>query len=125
MNPPPTSLLIPSLWVIQCTSREYLVPCIQPVLVSYFTYENIHVSMSFSQIIPPWPTLTESNRLLYICVSFPVVHTGLLLPSLKFYIHALVFCIGVFLSGLLHSYNRLQFHPPHPPDSNVFFLTAE
>ena len=31
----------------------------------------------------------------------------------KFHIYVLVYCIGIFLSGLLHSVFRLQFHPPH------------
>ena len=31
----------------------------------------------------------------------------------KFHIYVLVYCIGVFLSGLLHSVYRLQFHPSH------------
>ena len=42
------------------------------------------------------------KTVLYICVSFAVSHTGLSLPSFKFRIYALVYCIGVFLSGLLH-----------------------
>ena len=41
------------------------------------------------------------KTVLYIRVSFAVLHTGLSLP--KFHIYALVYCIGVFLSGLLHS----------------------
>ena len=36
----------------QCTSPECPVSCIEPGLVIYFTYGNIHVSMLFSQIIP-------------------------------------------------------------------------
>ena len=35
----------------QCTSPEHLVSCIEPGLVICFTYDNIHVSMLFSQII--------------------------------------------------------------------------
>ena len=38
-----------------CTSPEYPVTCIEPGLVIYFTYDNIHVSVLFSQIIPPSP----------------------------------------------------------------------
>ena len=66
LNPPPTSLPIPSLWVIQCTNPEHPVSCIEPGLVIRFTYDNIHVSMPFSQIIPP---ATESKRLFYTSAS--------------------------------------------------------
>ena len=40
----------------------------------YFTYGNIHVSMLFSQIIPPWPSPTESKRLFYTSVSLLLSH---------------------------------------------------
>ena len=65
----------------QCTSPEHPVSCIKPGLVIYFTYDNIHVSMLFSQIIPPSPSPTESKSLLFTCVSFAVLHIGSLLPS--------------------------------------------
>ena len=67
----------------QCTSPKHLVSCIKPGLANHFTYDNLHVSMPFSHIIPPSPSLTESKRLfvLYSCVSFAVSHTGLYLPS--------------------------------------------
>ena len=35
--------------------------CTELGLVNYFTYGNIHVSMLFSQIIPPSPSVTESR----------------------------------------------------------------
>ena len=43
----------------QCTSPEHPVSCIQPGLVICFTYGNIHVSMLFSQIIPPRPSFSH------------------------------------------------------------------
>ena len=46
----------------QCTSPKHPVSCIKPGLVTHFIYDIIHVSMPFSQIIPPSPSLTESNR---------------------------------------------------------------
>ena len=70
LNPPPTSLPVPSLWVI---------PVHQPQASSImyqtwtgwirFIYDIIHVSMPFSQIIPPSPSPTESKRLFYTSVS--------------------------------------------------------
>ena len=53
----------------QCTSPENPVSCIKPGLAIRFTYDIIHVSMLFSQIIPPLPSPTESKRLFYTSVS--------------------------------------------------------
>ena len=53
----------------QCTSPEHPVSCIKPGVVICFTLDNIHVSMPFSQIIPPLPSPTESKRLFYTSVS--------------------------------------------------------
>ena len=102
LNPPP-SQYHPS-GSSQCTSPKLPVSCIEPRLVIHFLYDIIHVSMPFSQIIPPSPSPTESKRLFYTSVS-------LLLSRIydhhyhlsKFHIYALMYCIGVFLSGLLHS----------------------
>ena len=88
----------------QCTSRKHPVSCIEPGLVSHFIYDIIHVSMPFSQIIPPSPSPTESKRLFYTSVSLLLSHIqGYCYHLSKFHIYALVYCIGVFLSGLLHS----------------------
>ena len=53
----------------QCTSPEHPVSCTEPGLAICFTYNNIHVSMLFSQIIPPSPSPTESKRLFYASMS--------------------------------------------------------
>ena len=47
----------------QSTSPEHPVSCIEPGLVIHFTYDKIHISMPFSNIIPPSPSPTESKRL--------------------------------------------------------------
>ena len=47
----------------QCTSPEHPVSCIEPGLAICFTYDNIHVSVLSSQIIPPLPSPTESKSL--------------------------------------------------------------
>ena len=84
-------------------SPEHPVSCIEPGLVIRFTYD-IHVSMPFSQLIPPSPSPTESKRLFYTSASLLLSHIqGYCYHLSKFHIYALVYCIGVFLSGLLHS----------------------
>ena len=65
LNPSPTSLLVPSLWVIPVHRPKHPVSCIKPGLAIHFLYDIIHVSMPFSQIIPPSPSPTESKRLFY------------------------------------------------------------
>ena len=88
----------------QCTSPKHPVSCIEAGLAIRFIYDIIHVSMPFSQIIPPSPSPTESKRLFYTFVSVLLSRKQgyHYLPS-RFHIYALVYCIGVFLSGLLHS----------------------
>ena len=142
---PPPFLYHPSR-SSQCTSPEHPVSCIEPGLAIHFTY-NIHVSMPFSQIIPPSPSPTESKRLFYTSVSLLLSRVqGYHYHLSKFHICTLVegngnplqcsclenprdrgawwaavygiaqsrtrlkhteaaaaYCIGVFLSDLLHS----------------------
>ena len=104
LNPPPTSLPNHPSGSSQCTSPKHPVSCIKPGLATRFLYDIIHVSMPFFQIIPPSPSPTESKRLFYIHVSLLLSHIqGYHYHLSKFHIYALVYCIGIFLSGWLHS----------------------
>ena len=103
-NPPPSSLPYHPSGSPQCTSPKQPVSCIEPGLETRFIYDIIHVSMPFSQIIPPSHSPTESKRLFYTSVSLLLSHIqGYCYHLSKFHIYALVYCIGVFFSGLLHS----------------------
>ena len=89
---------------LQCTSPKHPASCIEPRLAIRFLYDIIHVSLPFSQIIPPSPSPTESKRLFYKSVSLLLFSIkGYHYHLSKFPIYALAYCIGVFLSGLLHS----------------------
>ena len=97
LNPPPTSLPIPSLWAVPVHWPKHPVSCIKPGLATHFIYDIKHVSMPFSQIIP-------SKRLFYTSVSLLLSRIqGCCYHLSKFHMYALVHCFGVFLSGLLHS----------------------
>ena len=116
MNPPQVYMCSPS-WTLlpppspfhpsgspQCTSPKHPVSCIEPGLATHFIHDILHVSMPFSQIFPPSPSLTEPIRLFYTSVSLLLSRTqGYCYHLSKFHIYALVYCIGVFSSGLLHS----------------------
>ena len=51
-----------------CTSPKHPVSCIRHRLAIRFLHDSIHVSMPFSQIIPPSPSPIESKSLLYTSV---------------------------------------------------------
>ena len=88
----------------QCTSPKHPVSCIEPRLAIHFLHDSIHVSMLVFQIIPPSPSPRESKSLFYTSVSLLLSRIqGYCYHLSKFNIYVLVYCIGVFLSGLLHS----------------------
>ena len=88
----------------QCTSPKHPVSCVEPGLATRFIYDILHVSMPFSQIIPPSPSPTESKRLFYTSESLLLSRIqGYCYHLSKFHIYVLVCYTGVFLSGLLHS----------------------
>ena len=97
----------------QCTSPKHSVSCIKPGLVIYFTYDNIHVSILLSQIIPPHllpqrPKVCSLYLCLFCCLAYSVI--TIFLNSIYMCKYAvLVF----FFLTYFTLYNRLQFHPPH------------
>jgi len=82
LKPPPTSLPIPSLWVIPV--HQPWAPCLMHWT---WTGDSFHIwyYTCFNAILPYHPALALSYKVqktvLYICVSFAVSHTGLSLPS--------------------------------------------
>ena len=100
---PPPSLYHPS-GSSQCTSPEHPISYIEPGLVIHFLYDIIHVSIPFSQIIPPSPSPTEFKRLFYTSVSLLLSHIqGYRYHLSKFHIYALVYCIGLEKEMATHS----------------------
>ena len=81
-NPPPSSLPIPSLWVVPVHQ-----PQASSIMHRTWTGDSFHTwyYTCFNAILPNLPTLSLSHRVhksvLYISVSFAVLYTGLLLPS--------------------------------------------
>ena len=108
----------------QCTSPEHPVSCIEPGLAIYFTYDNIHVSMLFSQIIPPSPSPTESKvcslpLCLFCCLTYRVIIT-IFLNSIyiRYYTVLLSFwlmSLCIIGSSFIHLIRI---------DSNVFFFNS-
>ena len=85
----------------------------------------IYMFKCYSQIIPTSPSPTESNSLFFTSVSLLLSHIqGHHYHLSKFHTYALIYCIGVFLSDLLHSVGSSFIHLIRT-DSNVFFLIAE
>ena len=127
LNPfPPPSPSHPS-GSSQCTCPEHPVSCIQPGLAIYFLYDSIHVSMLFSQIIPPSPSPTESKSLFFTSVSLLLSRIqGHRYHLSKSHIYVSIYRIGVF-SSWLTSLCILGSSFIHliRMDSNAFFLMAE
>ena len=109
LDPPPSSLPIPSLWVIpmhqpQASSIVHRIWTGYSFHIWYYTY--------FNAILPNHPTLALSHRVqkivLYINVSFAVSYTGLFYHLSKFHIYALVYYTEYPLSlnsSVDHSFN--------------------
>ena len=103
LNPLAPPSLSPPSGLSQCTGFECPVSCLELGPVIYFTSGNIYVSVLFSQIIPPLPSPTESKSVLYICLFGCLAYRVIITTFLNSILYVLIYCIGVFLSDLLHS----------------------
>ena len=115
MNPPQVYMCSPS-WTLlpphtiplgrpsaPAPSIQYHASNLDWRLISYMIL-YVFIRMPFSEIITPSPSTTESKRLFYTSVSLLLSRIqGYRYHLSKFHIYALVYCIGVFPSGLLHS----------------------
>jgi len=82
LNPSPSSLPVPSLWVVPVHQ-----PQASSITHQTWTGDSFHIwyYTGFNAILPNHPTLSLSHKVqktvLYICVSFAISHTRLSLPS--------------------------------------------
>ena len=82
LNPPPSSLPVPSLWVVPVHQ-----PQASSIMHRTWTGDSFHIRYytCFNVILPNQHTLSLSHRVqktvLYISVSLGASNTGLLLPS--------------------------------------------
>ena len=100
---PSTSLPIPSLWVIPVHQPQ--ASCILHQIWAGDSFLTWYYRC-FNAILPNHPPHppTESKRLFYTSMSLLLSRIrGCRYHHSEFHVYALVYCIGVFLSGLLHS----------------------
>ena len=107
--PPPSPQNLPGS--SPCTSPKHPVSCIKHRLVIHFLHDSIHVSVPFSQIIPPSPSPTESKSPFFTSVSLLLSRIkGYPYHLSKFYIYVLVW--NLLLNLYREGKNIASFFPP-------------
>ena len=115
LNPPPTSLPTPSLWVVP--EHQLWVPCfmhqthwssILHMVIYMFQYYSLN--SSYPRLLPQSPKICSLHLCLFFCLAYKVV-VIVFLNSIYICVSILYWCFPFWLTSLLH--NRLQFHPPH------------
>ena len=109
----------------QCTGFECSVSCIKLGLVIYFTYGNIHVSMLFSQIIPPSPSpqfssVQSLSHVQLFATPWTAAHQASLSITNSRSSLRLTSIESVMLSSHLILCRPLLLLPPLPPSIRVF-----
>ena len=121
LNPPSSSLPIPSLWVVPVHQPRASSIMHRTWTGDSFIYDIIHVSLPFSLIIPPSPSPTESKRLFYTSVSLLLsCLQGYRYHLSKFHIYALVYCIGREGNGTPLQYSCLE----NPMDGEAWWAAV-
>ena len=135
MNPPQVYMCSPP-WTLlpppspyhpsgssQCTSPKHPVSCIEPGLATRFIHDILHVSMPFSQIFPPSPSLTESIRLFYTLVSLLLSRTQGYCYLSFYSVHTWHNLSGFLLTGSLLNVKTIG-KRVHQFSSPAFFPTS-
>ena len=121
LNPPSSSLPIPSLWVVPVHQPRASSIMHRTWTGDSFIYDIIHISLPFSLIIPPSPSPTESKRLFYTSVSLLLsCLQGYRYHLSKFHIYALVYCIGREGNGTPLQYSCLE----NPMDGEAWWAAV-
>ena len=99
----------------QCTSPKQPVSCIEPGLATRFIYDITHVSMPFSQVIPP-SSLPESKRLFYTSASL------FFFFQIQYFFNIILFLNFTVLYWLCQISKRIRHRytcVPHPEPSSL------
>ena len=114
LNPPPTSLLIPSFRVIPV--HQPLAHCLMHRTWDWQSISHVIIYMfqCYSLKLSHLHLLAESKSLFFTSVSLLLSCIwGHLYHLSKFHIYALIYVLVFFFLTYFSLYNRLQFYPVH------------